>query len=172
MRIAGMTQDSIVDGPGLRFTVFMQGCHFHCVGCQNPQTHDPAGGVDFPMEELSERMRSNPLTKGLTLSGGEPFDQPEDCLALSKDAHEAGLNVWCFTGWVFEDLLSHGTEAQKIFLREIDVLVDGPFLLEQQTLALPWRGSRNQRLIDVPESLKKGKTVLWQPEAENSNIQS
>lgn len=164
MRIAGIAQDSIVDGPGRRFTVLMQGCHFHCAGCQNPETHDPAGGVDFPMEELIEQMHSNPLTKGLTLSGGEPFDQPEDCLTLAKEAHKSGWNVWCYTGGIFEDLLDHGTEAQKAFLREIDVLVDGPFLLEKRTLSLPWRGSSNQRLINVPESLEKGRAVLWQPE--------
>jgi len=162
MRIAGIAQDSLTHGPGLRFAVFMQGCHFHCAGCQNPDARDPAGGVDFPMEELSERLRSNPKAQGLTLAGGEPFDQAEDCLALAKDAHAAGLNVWCYTGWILEDLLNRGTEAQKEFLREINVLVDGPFQLHQQTASLPWRTSANQRLIDVPASLKQGRTVLWQ----------
>lgn len=162
MRIAGTVQDSIVDGPGFRFTVFTQGCSHHCPGCHNPQTHDPSGGTEHTVEELLARMRSNPLTDGLTLSGGEPFEQPEDCLLLAQGAHESGLNVWSYTGYLFEFLRDQGTEAQKALLRELDVLVDGPFLLEQQTLSLPWRGSRNQRVIDVPKSLENGDVVLFQ----------
>lgn len=163
MRIAGTVQDSIVDGPGFRFTVFTQGCSHHCPGCHNPQTHNPSGGTEHTVEELLERMRSNPLTDGLTLSGGEPFEQPEDCLLLAQGAHESGLNVWSYTGYLFEFLRDQGTEAQKALLRELDVLVDGPFLLEQRTLSLPWRGSRNQRVIDVPKSLENGDVVLFQP---------
>ncbi len=163
MRIAGTVQDSIVDGPGFRFTVFTQGCSHHCPGCHNPQTHDPSGGTEHTVEELLERMRSNPLTDGLTLSGGEPFEQPEECLLLAQGAHESGLNVWSYTGYLFEFLRDQGTEAQKALLRELDVLVDGPFLLEQRTLSLPWRGSRNQRVIDVPKSLENGDVVLFQP---------
>lgn len=163
MRIAGTVQDSIVDGPGFRFTVFTQGCSHHCPGCHNPQTHDPSGGTEHTVEELLERMRSNPLTDGLTLSGGEPFEQPEECLLLARGAHESGLNVWSYTGYLFEFLRDQGTEAQKALLRELDVLVDGPFLLEQRTLSLPWRGSRNQRVIDVPKSLENGDVVLFQP---------
>lgn len=163
MRIAGTVQDSIVDGPGFRFTVFTQGCSHHCPGCHNPQTHDTSGGTEHTVEELLERMRSNPLTDGLTLSGGEPFEQPEDCLLLAQGAHESGLNVWSYTGYLFEFLRDQGTEAQKALLRELDVLVDGPFLLEQRTLYLPWRGSRNQRVIDVPKSLENGDVVLFQP---------
>ena len=162
MRIAGTVQDSIVDGPGFRFTVFTQGCSHHCPGCHNPQTHDPSGGTEHTVEELLERMRSNPLTDGLTLSGGEPFEQPEDCLLLAQGAHESGLNGWSYTGYLFEFLRDQGTEAQKALLREVDVLVDGPFLLDQRTLSLPWRGSRNQRVIDVPKSLENGDVVLFQ----------
>ncbi|MEG1682731.1 MAG: anaerobic ribonucleoside-triphosphate reductase activating protein [Oscillospiraceae bacterium] len=160
MRIAGTIQDSIVDGPGFRFTVFVQGCTHRCPGCQNPQTHEPAGGTDHTVSELAERLCANPLTDGLTLSGGEPFQQPEDCLALAQAAHRAGLNVWSYTGYLFEYLRDEGTAAQKALLQEVDVLVDGPFLLEQRTLALPWRGSRNQRLILVGESLAAGEAVL------------
>lgn len=163
MRIAGTVQDSIVDGPGFRFTVFTQGCSHHCPGCHNPQTHDPSGGTEHTVEEILEQMRSNPLTDGLTLSGGEPFEQPEECLLLAQGAHESGLNVWSYTGYLFEFLRDQGTEAQKALLQEVDVLVDGPFLLEQRTLSLPWRGSRNQRVIDVPKSLENGDVVLFQP---------
>lgn len=161
MRIAGTVQDSIVDGPGFRFTVFTQGCSHRCPGCHNPHTHDPAGGTTHSIEELVERMRSNPLTDGLTLSGGEPFEQAEDCLLLARAAHENGLNVWSYTGYLFEYLRDQGTESQRALLAEVDVLVDGPFLLAERTLSLPWRGSGNQRLIDVKQSLSAGETVLY-----------
>ena len=160
MRIAGMKHDSIVDGPGLRFVVFMQGCEHKCPGCWNPNTHDPGGGVDFPMEELVDQMLSNPLTDGLSLSGGEPFGQAADCAYLARAAHKAGLNVWCWTGYTFETLLSMGNDAHMELLKELDVLVDGPFVLAEKTLDLPWRGSRNQRVILVKESLSQGKAVL------------
>lgn len=160
MRIAATVQDSIVDGPGLRFVVFVQGCGRDCPGCHNPQTHDPRGGAEHGVAELIARMHSNPLTDGLTLSGGEPFEQPEACRALAQAAHQARLDVWCYTGFRWEELLERGTPAQRALLLEIDVLVDGPFLLSERTLSLPWRGSRNQRLIRVPESLASGVPVL------------
>ena len=97
---------------------------------------------------------------GITLSGGEPFAQPEDCLELAKIAHTNGLNVWSYSGWTFEYLRDHGTDAQKALLAELDVLVDGPFLLAERSLALAWRGSRNQRVIDVPASLSSGQVVI------------
>ena len=158
MRIAGLTQDSIVDGPGFRFTVFVQGCAHHCEGCHNPQTHDPAGGKDLTTDEIILEMRSNPLTDGLTLSGGEPFDQSEDCLTLVRAARESGLNVWSYSGYLFEQLLADEKKSQ--LLKELDVLVDGPFVLSQRSLALAWRGSRNQRVIDVQKSLAAGEVIL------------
>lgn len=112
------------------------------------------------VEEVAKELLKNPLTDGLTLSGGEPFAQAEECLELAKIAHEHRLNVWSYSGWTFEHLRDHGTEAQKALLRELDVLVDGPFLLEQRTLALPWRGSRNQRVVDVKASLEAGEVVV------------
>ena len=158
MRIAGLTQDSIVDGPGFRFTVFVQGCSHHCEGCHNPQTHDPAGGKDMTTDEIIREMRSNPLTDGLTLSGGEPFDQSEDCLTLVHAARESGLNVWSYSGYLFEQLLADETKSR--LLKELDVLVDGPFVLSQRSLALAWRGSRNQRVIDVQKSLATNEVIL------------
>ena len=158
MRIAGLTQDSIVDGPGFRFTVFVQGCAHHCEGCHNPQTHDSAGGKEMTTDEIIREMRSNPLTDGLTLSGGEPFDQSEDCLTLVRAARESGLNVWSYSGYLFEQLLADEKKSQ--LLKELDVLVDGPFILSQRSLALAWRGSRNQRVIDVQKSLAAGEVIL------------
>lgn len=160
MRIYGLVQDSIVDGPGFRFSCFVQGCPHHCPGCHNPDSHDPAGGREMTVDEVAKELLKNPLTDGLTLSGGDPFAQPEDCLALAKIAHEHSLNVWAYSGWTFEHLRDQGSQAQRALLEEVDVLIDGPFVLEQRTLALPWRGSRNQRVIDVPASLEAGEAVI------------
>ena len=161
MKIYGLVQDSIVDGPGFRFVCFTQGCPHHCPGCHNPDSHDPLGGTEMTTDEVVAQMLSNPLTDGLTLSGGEPFMQAEDCLTLVRAAHAKGLNVWSYSGWTFEHLLNEGTDAQKALLRELDVLVDGPFLLDERSLTLNWRGSRNQRVIDVQASLASGEIVLF-----------
>ncbi len=159
MRIYGLVQDSIVDGPGFRFVCFVQGCPHHCPGCHNPDSHDPTGGREMDVEEVAAQMLSNPLTDGLTLSGGEPMEQAAACLRLAERAHGAGLNVWCYTGYTLEHLLQEGTTDQRALLEQVDVLVDGPFLLAERTLSLPWRGSRNQRLLDVPASLAAGQPV-------------
>ncbi len=162
MRIANVVNDSIVDGHGLRFTVFTQGCPHHCAGCHNPETHDPAGGREVTPDELLRQFAQNPLIEGLTLSGGEPFLQAESCAALARMAHETGRNVWTYSGYTFETLRDKGDAAWTALLKETDVLVDGPFLLEQKSYALHFRGSRNQRLIDVQESLRRGAVVLWE----------
>lgn len=159
MRIAGIKHASTADGPGLRFVVSIQGCEHKCPGCYNPAA-DNGGGVDFPMEELVEQMLSDPLTEGLTFAGGEPFGQAADCAALARTARQAGLNVWCRTGYTFETLLAIASESQLELLRELDVLVDGLFILEEKTNDLPWRNSRNQRLILAKESLAAGKAIL------------
>ena len=139
MKIYGLVQDSIVDGPGFRFGCFVQGCPHNCPGCHNPDSHDPAGGTEMSVEEVARELLKNPMTDGLTLSGGEPFAQPEECLRLAKIAHEHGLNVWSYSGWTFEHLRDGGTEAQKALLAEVDVLVDGPFVLAERSLTLPFR---------------------------------
>lgn len=158
IRIAGTVNDSIVDGPGFRFTVFTQGCPHHCPGCHNPQTHDFSGGKEADTSEILAKIRKNPLLDGITLSGGEPFCQAEACTELAKGAHAAGLNVWCYTGYTFEDICT-GKQEWTELLENVDVLVDGPFLLEKRTLECKFRGSSNQRLIDVRKSLLAGKTV-------------
>ena len=147
MRIYGIVQDSIVDGPGLRFVCFVQGCPHHCIGCHNPDSHDPGGGKEMTTDEVIAEMLSNPLTDGLTLSGGEPFEQAVDCLEVAEAAHEHGLNVWCYTGYTYEHLLKHGTGDQIALLAEVDVLVDGRYEKEKRSLSLEWRGSSNQRVI-------------------------
>ncbi|WP_294515602.1 anaerobic ribonucleoside-triphosphate reductase activating protein [uncultured Intestinimonas sp.] len=161
MRIANTVSDSIVDGPGLRFTVFTQGCPHHCPGCHNPDTHDPAGGREVTVAELAQRMMANPLTDGLTLSGGEPFLQAEDCSALARLARERGLNVWTYTGYTYERLLEGDLPGALALLEQTDVLVDGPFLRAEKSYEALFRGSANQRLIDVKKSRTAGHVVLW-----------
>ena len=164
MRIANTVSDSIVDGPGLRFTVFTQGCPHRCPGCHNPETHDPAGGREASVAELTAQLLSNPLTDGLTLSGGEPFCQPEPLAELAKLVHGAGKDVACYTGWTYEQLLEKNDPAVNALLAEVDLLIDGPFVLEQRNLELRFRGSENQRLINMKETRKQGHVVLVEEE--------
>lgn len=159
IRIAGLVNDSIVDGPGFRMAVFTQGCPHRCEGCHNPQTWDKDGGKVVEINEIVEQMRKNPLLSGLTLSGGEPFMQLRPCAALAGAAKKMGLNVWCYTGYTWEKLW--GWPYARLLLSQIDVLVDGPFVLAEKSLELPWRGSRNQRLIDVQASLREERMVLY-----------
>ena len=124
MRVAGLVNDSIVDGPGFRFAIFAQGCPHACPGCHNPQTHDFAGGQDMDTDEIIARFRANPLLDGITLTGGDPFCQPRPCAALARAAHESGLTVWAYTGYLYEETLRD--PEMRALLREVDVLIDGP----------------------------------------------
>ena len=144
MRVAGLVNDSIVDGPGFRFAIFAQGCPHACPGCHNPQTHDFAGGQDMDTDEIIAR-------------GGDPFCQPRPCAALARAAHESGLTVWAYTGYLYEEMLRD--PEMRALLREVDVLIDGPFVLSERTLSMRFRGSKNQRVIDVPASLQSGAVV-------------
>lgn len=160
--LSGVTGDSIVDGPGLRLTIFTQACLHHCPGCHNPQTHDPEGGSWADTEDILAAAAENPLLDGITLSGGDPFLQPVPCLALAEGAHKIGLNVWTYTGYTWEALWEENAPEKIALLKETDVLVDGPFLLAERSLELRFCGSRNQRLIDVKKSLAEDKVVLWE----------
>jgi len=163
MKIAGLIHDSIVDGPGLRYVVFTQGCTLRCEGCHNPETWDPKGGSEISIEEIVNDLMSNPLTDGLTLSGGEPFEQAADCAGLAAIARKNGLNVWIFSGRSFEELLDISVSDSDIMtlMTQTDVLVDGRFIKSERTLSQKWCGSRNQRVIDVQKSLKTGKGELY-----------
>lgn len=154
MRIAGIVNDSIVDGPGLRLAIFAQGCPHHCPGCHNPESHDFAGGSDMDTEKIIARMDANPLLDGITLTGGEPFEQPDACRILADAAHARGLNVWAYSGYTFEQLCA--VPEKRRLLEACDVLVDGPFLLEERSLDLRFRGSKNQRVLKVSELLAGG----------------
>lgn len=161
MRIAGFVQESIVDGPGYRLVVFVQGCPHKCKGCHNPHTHDLNGGWEVDTSEIIGMMDCNPLVTGLTLSGGEPFWQAEACKELADAAHRRDLDVWCYTGYTWEQIQAERDWDEIHLLWSVDVLVDGPFVQEQRTLELPWRGSKNQRLIDVRKSLDMCRPVVW-----------
>lgn len=161
MRIANWISDSIVDGPGLRLTVFTQGCPHRCPGCHNPETWDPAGGREVPLEELEALLAADPLLQGLTLSGGEPFLQAGDCASLARRARRRGLDVWTYTGYRYEDLVEAGRADWEALLAATDVLVDGPFLQAQKSYAALFRGSDNQRLIDLRQTRAAGQVVLW-----------
>ena len=164
IRLSGIISESIVDGPGLRFVVFSQGCPHRCKGCHNPQTFDVNGGYDMDTNDILEEVKKNPLISGITFSGGEPFLQAEQFSDLAKKSRKLGLNVMSYTGYVFEDLLKklHIRSDWKKLLENIDILVDGPFDLSKKSLLLKFRGSENQRIIDVKESLKNGHAIIME----------
>ena len=160
---ADLQSDSIVDGPGLRTVIWTQGCGHHCPGCQNPQTWDFEGGGEVPISMVLEAIDELEYQTGITFSGGDPMYQPEACYEIAKYCKEKGYNIWCYTGFTFEELIvmSKKKPIIKKFLQQIDVLVDGRFILEERDLSLLFRGSRNQRLIDVAKTLESGQiTVL------------
>lgn len=162
LRIAGVESESFVDGPGIRFTIFTQGCRHHCLECHNPQTHDFDGGHLITLSELMEMIEENPLLDGVTFSGGDPMEQAETLVPLAREIKERGLNLIIYTGYTYEALIAHQAEnpARLELLTFADILVDGPFVLAQRCLSLKYRGSKNQRLIDVQASLTQGRAVL------------
>lgn len=159
LNLAGIAEDSIVDGPGIRTTFFAQGCPHRCPGCHNPETWNFHGGT--PMEEETALMvvQSNPLCRGVTFSGGEPFAQAEAFAKLAHLLKQQGYEVASYSGYTFEELL-HGTLKQQALLAAIDILIDGPFLVAERSLELNFRGSKNQRILNVPVSLQAGVPVL------------
>lgn len=161
LRIAGIVSESVVDGPGYRFVVFAQGCLHACPGCHNPHTWDPAGGTSVRVMDLLEQVKAAKLIKGITITGGEPFLQPAPLAMLGGEVKKLGLDVITYTGYTWEDLMvmSQGNTGIKEFLFVTDYLVDGPFILAKRDLELPFRGSTNQRIIHVPQSLRTGRPV-------------
>lgn len=162
IRIAGVVRESIVDGPGLRFTVFCQGCPHHCEGCHNMATHDFSGGYDCEISRILEAIDENPLLDGVTFSGGEPMCQPEAFYNLAVQVKERGLNIVTYTGFTYEELITMGESniGVKKLMGLTDILVDGRFILEERDLTLPFRGSANQRLIDMNLTRELGKLTL------------
>ena len=159
MRISGVEPESIVDGPGFRYTVFTQGCPHDCPGCHNPQTHPFDGGKLADIRTIFADIRENPLLKGVTFSGGEPFCQPAPLAELGRMAHGHGLDVVTFTGYLYEQLLAKHDPAVDDLLAQTDLLIDGLFVLAEKDLTLRFRGSRNQRVIDMNATRKAGSVV-------------
>lgn len=166
INLYGEVPDSIVDGPGLRYGVFVQGCTHACPGCHNPESQPAEGGTATPIVEVVARIRENKLIGGVTLSGGEPFEQPAACAELARQLKEAGYSVWAYSGYLYEDLLARAQHDEAIarLLELVDVLVDGPFIESLKSYALVWRGSSNQRVIDMARTRASGEVVLWQNE--------
>lgn len=156
--LSGIVSDSIVDGPGIRTAIFSQGCPHHCPGCHNPETWEFGAGTQIPVEAVVEIVQSNPLCRGVTFSGGEPFAQAAAFAKLARLLKEKGYEVASYSGYTFEELLK-GTEDQKNLLASIDILIDGRFLQAQKSLEIVFRGSRNQRILDVPKSLALGQAI-------------
>ena len=166
IRLYGLVTDSIVDGPGFRTSIFTQGCPHHCPGCHNPGSHDFDAGTVYSLSDVEAKFSKNPLLDGVTLTGGEPFCQAAACAELARRAHARGLNVWTYTGYTYEKLRDMAASDPDVaaLLDATDVLVDGPFILKEKDIPLRFRGSRNQRVIDVPKSLITDQVVWWEDE--------
>ncbi|MFA6949015.1 MAG: 4Fe-4S cluster-binding domain-containing protein [Eubacteriales bacterium] len=151
IRLAGVIKESIVDGPELRYVVFTQGCHHHCPGCQNPDTHDPSGGFLTDTAKLWEDIVKNPMLRGVTFSGGEPFLWGEELAEVGAAARERGLTVMVYSGFTYEQLCekAESEDGVRRLLTVSNYLVDGPFILERRNVGLLFRGSENQRILDV-----------------------
>lgn len=165
IRLAGeMTTDSIVDGKGIRSVIWCQGCIHNCPGCHNPETHSFSAGYLKDVSEVLKEISELEFQDGITLSGGDPLCQIDACLEIAKYTQGLGLNVWCYTGYTMESLLKRIEKESKLkeLLLNVDVLVDSPFILELKSFDVPFRGSKNQRLIDTKESVKQNKVILYE----------
>lgn len=162
IRLSGIAYESLVNGPGMRRVFFAQGCKHNCPGCFNPDTHDFTGGEERNMDELIKDVLDNPILKGVTFSGGDPFEQADKFAYMAREFRNNGLNVWSYTGYKFENIIKQleNNKGWQDLLNSIDVLVDGRFDKDKMQDGLKFRGSLNQRIIDVKESLKTGKIVI------------
>jgi len=158
LNVAGIVEDSVVDGPGLRVVIFGQGCPHRCQGCHNPDTWEAGAGTVMSEEQICGIVKSNPLCRGVTFSGGEPFAQAEGFAKIAQQLKDDGYEVASYSGYTFEQLMN-GTKEQQKLLQAIDILIDGPFVPAQKSLSLNFRGSRNQQVLNVRESLKRRQAV-------------
>ncbi len=164
LRIAGIQRDSIVDGPGIRYVIFTQGCPHHCEGCHNPQTHDFEAGEVADTDAILKEIFESRLVSGVTFSGGEPFCQAEALVPLAEAIKAKNKHLMIYTGYLLEELQKMPNNHVQRLLELTDILVDGPFVLAQRNLTLPYRGSENQRVIDMVKTRDLGKVVLYQSE--------
>ena len=161
-----------MDGPGIRMTIFTQGCNHHCPGCQNPQTHDFNGGHFIEIDEILSMIDENPLLDGITFSGGDPMNQAAALVPLAREIKERGMNLVIFTGYTYERLMGLSHERPDMFelLTFADILIDGPFIMAKKSLELKFRGSSNQRIMDVQKSLVEGFVVLHDLQLEEMKV--
>ena len=161
VRLAGIAYESLVNGPGMRRVFFAQGCRHNCEGCFNKETHDFNGGELKNMDELINDVITNPLLKGVTFSGGDPLEQAESFSYMAKAFKKKDLDIWCYTGYTFEQILNMMKENKSLkeLINNIDVLVDGKFEINNKKDGLRFKGSTNQRLINVKESLEKNEII-------------
>ncbi len=164
---ADLQEDSIVDGKGIRTVIWTQGCSHNCPYCHNPKTHDFNAGELVELDDVIEALENLTGQDGVTFSGGDPMFQPRQCAILAKKVHELGMNVWAYTGFTFEELLEKGNKDILDFLNDIDVLIDGRFEIDKKSMDLEFRGSSNQRIIDVPSSLENHCIVLLDLDKKN-----
>jgi len=163
MRLSGITPESLVDGPGLRYVIFTQGCHHLCPNCHNPASWDIDGGKDFSVKEIIRMIKKQKKNiQGVTFSGGEPFLQAEELAQAAHAVRQIGLDVATYTGFTYEELIEKGKNDINItiLLCETDLLIDGKYINERRTTSLPFRGSSNQRIIDVAKTRENGKITL------------
>ena len=159
LRLAGVVEDSITDGPGLRMAVFVQGCPHRCEGCHNPQTWPFEGGQEATAEALLVRFAHNPLLTGMTLTGGEPFAQAMALLPLARGVKAMGKELAIYSGYTWEELITQDDGAVRALLRTADILIDGRFVASLRDWDLRFCGSSNQRIVDVARSLAAGRVV-------------
>ena len=164
LRISGIVKESVVDGPGIRLAVFAQGCPHNCPYCHNPETHDFNTGKEYSAGEILRMYDANPLLRGITLTGGEPLCQPEGMLELARCVHERGGDIFCYTGYTFEELLAMMRENPQLdkLLRLVNTLVDGRYIHAERDLTLRFRGSKNQRVLDMAKSLVESRPIRAQ----------
>lgn len=159
VNLSGIISESIVDGNGIRYVIFTQGCPHHCKGCHNASTWDFIEKDLHNEDDIVKAVQDNYLLDGITFSGGEPMMQPKPLIYIAQKVHEVGKDVWCYSGFTFEEIMSFNDDRTEL-LQNVDVLVDGEFILEQRDISLQFRGSKNQRVIDVKETLKNHKIIL------------
>jgi anaerobic ribonucleoside-triphosphate reductase activating protein len=163
IRLSGIAYESLVNGPGLRRVFFSQGCKHNCKGCFNPDTHDFSGGEERDMDELIQDVTENPMIKGVTFSGGDPFERAEEFAYMAKQFKKYGINVWSYTGYTYEYIMEnlYKVPGWKDLMDNLDIIVDGRFEEDKQEDALRFKGSSNQRIIDVKASVGSGKLILF-----------
>lgn len=161
VRAAGILYESLVNGPGLRRVIFAQGCKHNCEGCFNPHTHSFEQGQLMDMDEILKSIKDNPIISGVTFSGGDPFEQGDKFAYMAKKIKEFGINIWCYTGYTFEQIIENKNcnPGWEDLIKYLDVLVDGKFQQDKMCLDIKYRGSSNQRIIDIQKSLKEQKVI-------------